>query len=78
MQQCSAAAVSGELADPEGNDVTIEGWVKKMAAALRLSQAVVALRVVDGSAIPRARVGSGRIKIEGAEHLETCVLPMLV
>src|SRR5262249_55503712 len=70
MQQCSAAAVSGELADPEGNDVTIEGWVKKRAAEPPLSQAVVALRVVVSSAPPRAGAGSGGIQIEGAEPLE--------
>ena len=73
VRACNSAVPQpclGELADPEGHDVTIEGWVKKRAAEPRLSQAVVALRVVDGSAIPRARVGSGRIEIERAEHLD--------
>ena len=73
VRACNSAVQQPCLASlriPEGNDVTIKGWVKKRAAEPRLSQAVVALRVVDGSAIPGARVGSGRIEIERAEHLD--------
>src|SRR5215831_17194245 len=70
MEQRRAMAMLGKATDPSLNLVAIEWRIQPRPAKPLLTETVVAFGIIDASAIPRARVGSGRIEIERAEHLD--------
>src|SRR5215472_15267610 len=70
MEQRRAMAMLGKATDPSLNLVAIEWRIQPRPAKPLLTETVVALGIIDASAIPRARVGSGRIEIERPQPLD--------